>query len=87
MRRIRLVWRRIPPDRALGPSAEEDRHHAGHTEKVNAVAFLKTGTSPCRADATDRRAWNVQTGEQIAAYTADSALRSLALAPTTRLPQ
>ena len=54
----------------------------GHTQKVNAVEFSRDGRRAisCGRDRS-ARVWNVETGEQLAAYTADAALRSMALAP------
>jgi WD40 repeat protein len=54
----------------------------GHSEKVNAVAFSHDGqyVMSCSRDRT-ARAWDAVTGQQLAAYTADSALRSIALSP------
>jgi WD40 repeat protein len=58
----------------------------GHTDRVNAVGFRddeRTVVS-CARDRT-ARVWNTETGEQIAAYTADHALRSLAFAPNDQI--
>jgi len=54
----------------------------GHSEKINAVAFGPDDqyVVSCSRDRT-ARAWDTSTGRQIAAYTADSALRSIALSP------
>jgi WD40 repeat protein len=54
----------------------------GHREKVNAVGFSHDGqyVMSCSRDRT-ARAWDPETGQQLAAYTADSALRSIALSP------
>ena len=54
----------------------------GHTEKVNALAFGPHDdlAFSCARDRT-LRAWDLQTGRQIASFTADAALRSLALDP------
>jgi WD40 repeat protein len=54
----------------------------GHTQKVNAVEFSRDGRRAisCGRDRS-ARVWNVETGEQLAGYTADSALRSMAVAP------
>ena len=58
----------------------------GHTEKVNAVGFSGDERSviSCARDRT-ARVWNTDTGEQITAYTADHALRSLAAAPNDQV--
>jgi WD40 repeat protein len=58
----------------------------GHTDKVNAVGFSADERSviSCARDRT-ARVWNADTGEQIAMYTADSALRSLAVAPNDQI--
>ena len=52
----------------------------GHTGKVNALAFSNDGRHAisCARDRT-LRVWDLLTGEQLAVYTADSALRSLAI--------
>jgi WD40 repeat protein len=54
----------------------------GHSGTVNGVAFSQDGqcVMSCSRDRTVR-AWDTSTGEPIAAYTADSALRSIALSP------
>lgn len=54
----------------------------GPTAKVNAVAFDATGTRAysCGRDRT-LRAWSLADGAPIASFTADAALRSLAVAP------
>ena len=54
----------------------------GHSEKVNAVAFGRDGeyVMSCSRDRT-ARAWDTSTGQELAAYTADAALRSIALSP------
>ena len=53
----------------------------GHSEKINAVAFTRDGRRAvsCSRDRSVR-VWDLETGEEIAAFTADSALRSLAIA-------
>jgi WD40 repeat protein len=55
----------------------------GHSEKVNAVAFSHDDGQYVMSCSRDRtaRAWDAATGQQLAAYTADSALRSIALSP------
>lgn len=52
----------------------------GHTDKVNAVAFGPQGDRAfsCGRDRT-LRAWDLTTGKTIASFTADSALRALAV--------
>jgi WD40 repeat protein len=54
----------------------------GHTDKVNAVRLSGDGrwAISCARDRTVR-VWSVDTGEQIAGFTADAALRGLAVAP------
>lgn len=54
----------------------------GHTEKVNALAFGPRDGLACSC-ARDRslRVWDLKTGRQIASFTADAALRSLAVHP------
>ncbi|HEU4689481.1 MAG TPA: NB-ARC domain-containing protein [Vicinamibacterales bacterium] len=55
----------------------------GHSERINAVAFTRDGrfVVSCSRDRT-LRVWDAATGQQVAAYTADAALRSLATAPS-----
>jgi WD40 repeat protein len=82
--RMRLLWAR--PDHSLELwDLRRERRLAtlrGHTEKVNAVAFSSDGTRAMSC-ARDRsaRVWHLDSGQQAAAFTADSALRSLAIAP------
>jgi WD40 repeat protein len=54
----------------------------GHTEKVNAVTFTSDGSRAisCGRDRSVR-VWSVAGGGQIASFTADAALRALALSP------
>jgi WD40 repeat protein len=53
----------------------------GHTERINAVSFTGDGRHvlSCGHDRT-LRVWSAATGQEVAAYTADAALRSLASA-------
>ncbi|HEV7432972.1 MAG TPA: WD40 repeat domain-containing protein, partial [Steroidobacteraceae bacterium] len=53
----------------------------GHSERVNAVAFSRDGTRAfsCGRDRTVR-VWDLASGATLAAFTADAALRTLALA-------
>ncbi len=58
------------------------RHLKGHGEKVNAVAFDAAGVFgySCGRDRS-LRAWRLADGAQVASFTADAALRSLAVSP------
>jgi WD40 repeat protein len=82
--RMRLLWARADHSLELWDLRSERRLATlrGHTEKVNAVAFSGDGTRAMSC-ARDRsaRVWHLDSGQQAAAFTADSALRSLALAP------
>jgi WD40 repeat protein len=55
---------------------------AGHEQKVNDVAFSRDGrfAFSCARDRTVR-AWSLESGRCVATYTADAALRALAISP------
>ena len=80
----RLLWARGNQNVEVWDSEHEIRiiEMDGHLEKVNMVAFSCDGARAfsCSRDRT-LRVWNVQTGRTIAIFTADAALRSLALTP------
>jgi len=52
----------------------------GHSERINEVALTRDGKRAvsCSRDRS-ARVWSLETGEEIAAFTADSELRSLAV--------
>jgi WD40 repeat protein len=79
----RLLWARADHSLELW-DLRRDQHLTtlqGHSEKVNAVAFTRDGKRAvsCSRDRS-ARVWSLETGEEIAAFTADAALRSLAVA-------
>jgi WD40 repeat protein len=82
----RLAWAKSDHTIELWSLTEKraDRLTAfrGHQDKINAVGFSHHGRYlvSCARDRT-ARVWDVETGQQIAAYTADAALRSMALSP------
>lgn len=80
----RLLWARADCALELWDLEREERLSTlpGHTDKVNAVALSRDGRRAYSC-ARDRslRVWDLQSGEVIAAFTADAALRALALAP------
>ncbi len=80
----RLLWARLNHTLEVWDLEHEIRivEMDGHLEKVNMVAFSCDGARAfsCSRDRT-LRVWNVRTGRTIAIFTADAALRSLALTP------
>jgi WD40 repeat protein len=83
-----LLWARADHALELWDLEREARiaKMRGHTEKVNMVALTadRMHAVSCSRDRTVR-IWSLVDGEQIAAFTADAALRSLATAPEGNL--
>jgi WD40 repeat protein len=79
----RLLWARADHSLELWDLRRDKQLTTlhGHSEKVNAVAFTRDGKGAvsCSRDRS-ARVWSLETGEEVAAFTADSALRTLALA-------
>lgn len=80
----RMVWARADHALELWDLRGEKRIATmrGHDEKVNAVAFGGDGrlAYSCGRDRT-LIVWNLESGQPVAAFTADAALRSLAVSP------
>jgi WD40 repeat protein len=80
----RLLWARIDHAIELWDLDREERIAVlrGHDEEVNAVAFSSDGrfAFSCARDRT-LIAWSLDSGERLAAFTADAALRSVAVSP------
>lgn len=79
----RLLWARLDHTLEVWDLEHQIRivEMDGHREKVNMVAFSCNGARAfsCSRDRT-LRVWNIQTGQTMAMFTADAALRSLAIA-------
>lgn len=80
---VRLLWARSDHRLELWDLAGGERLATldGHTDKVNAVAFdpQNDRAFSCGRDRT-LRVWNLSTRETIASFTADAALRAIAVA-------
>ena len=80
---VRLLWARSDYRLELWDLAGGERLATldGHTDKVNAVAFdpQNDRAFSCGRDRT-LRVWNLSTRETIASFTADAALRAIAVA-------
>ncbi|MEO8804998.1 MAG: hypothetical protein ABI433_02885, partial [Burkholderiaceae bacterium] len=81
---VRLLWARSDHHLELWDLDRGERLATldGHTDKINAVAFDPRGDRAfsCGRDRT-LRVWNLLTGETVACFTADAALRAVAVAP------
>jgi WD40 repeat protein len=79
----RLLWARANHHLELWDLETEEciRTLRGHSEKVNAVAFTPEGYAVSCSRDRSFRVWHLATGECVASFVADAALRSLAVAP------
>jgi WD40 repeat protein len=79
-----LLFARMDHAIELWNLAEDQRVRlmAGHTDKVNVIAFLRGATRAVSAG-RDRtvRLWDLETGVQIAAFTVDAQVRALSVTP------